>query len=202
VTVHYSGTEQGLDGATLSFIYQIDYGNDRIPWVGAAPTTAASGQWSTVTYGGYTSASPDGVYTFTALTDGVSASRALIQATHGDTPFESVGLAFDSETQRLASSPSFLQLDQFITAEQAGINILQRDNIITNNQAGKLQNFFQRELQVLGKQPVPSDLLSVKQIDKLTGLQADTAAYVAKTPALVALQPDHTGWTMRAMPSS
>jgi hypothetical protein len=62
--------------------------------------------------------------------------------------------------------------------------------------AGKLQNFFQRELQVLGKQALSSDLLSDKQIDKLTGLQADTAAYVAKTLALVALQPDHTGWTM------
>jgi hypothetical protein len=114
-------------------------------------------------------------------------------------PFESVGLAFNEETLQLSSTPSFIQVDQFITAEQAGIDILQRDAIITNGQANTLQNFFQSELQVLGKQALSSNLLSAPQIAKLTALQADTASYVAKTPALVALQPDHTGW---AMPSS
>src|SRR5690349_21519780 len=79
--LQYSGTEQGLDGATLTFIYQIDYGSDRIPWNGATPTTAADGKWSTGSGGiGYTLFSPDGVYTFTASSGSASASRALIQA--------------------------------------------------------------------------------------------------------------------------
>jgi hypothetical protein len=43
----------------------------------------------------------------------------------------------------------------------------------------KLQNFFRRELQVLGKQVLSGDLLSINQITQLTALQADTAAYVA-----------------------
>jgi hypothetical protein len=82
----------------------------------------------------YTVFSRDGLYTITASSDGVSASRTLIQADHGNTPFETVGLAFDEETQQLASAPSFFQVNQFT--------------------------------------------------------------------ALVALQPDHTGWTMPAMPTS
>jgi hypothetical protein len=208
--LYYSGTEQGLDGATLTFIYEIGYGPFPVPWQGAQPTTAADGKWQTVPSGfGYTVYSvPDGVYTITASSDGVSASRQLIQADHGHTPFESVGLAFDGETQQLAGkppanfAPTYLAVDQFIMAEQAGIDILQRDNIITTSQASKLQNFFQREFQVLGKQALSSDLLPVKQIDKLMGLQADVASYVAHTPALVALQPNDAGWTMPAMPPS
>jgi len=197
--LQYSGTERGLDGATLTFTYQINYGSDRYAWNGATPTTAADGKWLTpVTGAGYTSLTPDGVFTFTASSGSVSASRTLIQADHGHTPFEAVGLAFDGETLQLASSPTFLQVDQFITAEQAGIDILQRDDIITKNQANTLQDFFHRELQVLGSKALSSNLIPVGQIAKLTALQADTAAYVA-TPALAALQPDHTGW---AMPSS
>jgi hypothetical protein len=82
---------------------------------------------------GYITQSVDGIYRFiaSAIDGSTSASRTLIQATHGHTPFESVGLAFDGETQQLANSPSFPQVFQYVTAEQAGIDILQRDNIIT-----------------------------------------------------------------------
>ena len=57
-----------------------------------------------VTGASYTVASPDGVYTFTASFGSVSASRTLIQADHGHTPFQSVGLAFDGETLQLGST--------------------------------------------------------------------------------------------------
>lgn len=207
--LQYSGTEQGLDGATMTFIYQIDYGSARIPWIGANTTVAADGKWSTGSGGGlYTTASPNGVYTFTAIANGVTATRQLIQSDHvgqlglTESPFEAVGHAFDGETQQLASAPTFLQIDQFITAEQAGIDILQRDHIVNKGQASKLQDFFQRELQVLGTQALSGDLLSANQIAQLTALQVDTAAYVTKTPALRALQPNHDGWAMPVMPSS
>jgi hypothetical protein len=201
--LQYSGTEQKLDGATLTFIYQINHGSNRIPWPGATPTTAADGKWLTpVTGEGYTGSSPDGVYTFTASCGSVSASRTLIQADHIgqlgflQSPFEAVGLAFDGETQQLASTPTFIQVDQFITAEQAGIAILQRDGIITNNQATTLQDFFTSELQVLGGKALSSNLLPAAKIAQLTTLQADTATYVKSAPALVALQPNDAGWTM------
>jgi hypothetical protein len=201
----YTGTEQGLDGAILTFIYQIDYGSNRQVWQGAQMTIAADGKWSAATGGGgYTTLSDDGVYTFTAraIDNSSSASRHLIQADHRHTPFESVGLAFDGETQQLANFPSYLQIFQYVTAEQAGVDILQRDNIITTSQATKLGDFFSREVQVLGSQALSNDLLSGKQIDKLEHLQANTANYVRHTAALAALQPDHAGWTMPVLHSS
>jgi len=213
-SLHYSGTEKGLDGATLTFIYQINYGSNRIEWPGADPdhpTVAANGKWSTGVASGYATASRDGIYTITASAGGVSAGRTIITAVHAGqlgfihSPFEAVGLAFDEETQQLAgtpSAPTFLAVDQYITAEQAGVNILQRDHIITSGQANKLENFFHRELQVLGKQALSADLLSTQQIDRLEHLQADTAAYVASTRALAALQPNDAGWTMPVLPTS
>jgi hypothetical protein len=104
----------------------------------------------------------------------VSAGRTLIQADHGNTPFEFVGLAFDGETQQLASTPTFNQIGQFFTAEQAGINILQRDGIVSKGQASKLQNFFQRELQVLGSQGLSGDLPSARCL-RLSPSVAQTA---------------------------
>ena len=48
----YTGTEQGLDGAILTFIYQLGYGPSPFPWQGAQATIAANGQWSAATGGG------------------------------------------------------------------------------------------------------------------------------------------------------
>jgi hypothetical protein len=203
--LQYSGTETGLDGATLTFVYQIWYGDSRIPWPGANPTVAENGTWITpVTGYSYTAASPDGVYAITASGPpalGGFGQRTLIQATHDHTAFESVGLAFDGESAKLANTPTHYEIRSFISAEQAGIGILQQDHIINKGQANKLQGLFDRELQALGSSNT-NDLLNVGEITTLMGLQTDIAAYVEKTPSLSALQPHDAGWTMPAMPTS
>ena len=90
-----------MAGATLTFIYEIGYGPFPAPWQGAQPTTASGRQMANrperLRLRALLGARPR-LHTITASSDGISASRPLIQADHLDdptghlhSPFEAVG---------------------------------------------------------------------------------------------------------------
>jgi len=141
-----SGTEKGLDGATLNFIYEIAYGSNRIPWRDATPTTAADCKWLTP---------------WPAPPTPSRRPMAFIPSPRHRQR--------QRESHTLSSGP-----------RQHAVRICRRR--------------FRRRDAAVGEHP--SFLQVAGQIAQLTALQADTPAYVAKAPALVALQPEHAGWAM------
>ena len=83
-------------------------------------------------------------------------------------------------------------IQQALSGEQAGLDILAADGIGPKQDIHKLIQDVTKELRILDF--TAGVMTPAATVAKLQIEQGVMSAYVHDTPALVALMPDHTGW--------
>jgi hypothetical protein len=120
-----------------------------------------------VTGASYTVASPDGVYTFTASAR-VARSFKRTTTTRRSNPSASLSTR-DAAVGEHPKFPPSRSIHHGRTSRDQ--HYAARPHHLKKDQANTLQDYFRRELQVLGSQALSSNLPPAGQIAQLTALQ-------------------------------